>query len=78
MHSAPFSVRYEQELLLRWHLILTPQQTAVFAALLAWRDGVCRLEDEGPGYVLSKAQLVALAQAIPGRARSGWGEEGEG
>lgn len=57
----------------RWGLTLTPAQTSVFAALMAWRDRVCRAEDESTGYVLPKAQLVALAQAMPGRGPVGRG-----
>lgn len=54
------------EVLERWGLRLSALQAAVFAALFAWRDGVCRAEDESTGYVLPKAQLVTLAQSMPG------------
>ena len=35
------------------------------AGLYSWRDGVAREEDESTGYVLSRANLVKLAQALP-------------
>ena len=35
------------------------------AGLYNWRDGVAREEDESTGYVLSRANLVKLAQALP-------------
>lgn len=44
-------------------------QRAVFAALFAWRDAVCREEDEGVGYVLPRAALLNLAQNMPGAWR---------
>ncbi|KXZ56029.1 hypothetical protein GPECTOR_2g1581 [Gonium pectorale] len=58
-----------QNMLLRWGLTLSPAQTSVFSALLSWRDRVCRAEDESGGYVLPKAQLVALAQDMPDGAK---------
>lgn len=51
-------------------------QRAVFGALLAWRDRVCREEDEGTGYVMPKAQLTTLAQNMPGARLGGRGEWG--
>ena len=39
----------------------------MLCALFAWRDGVCREEDESTGYVMPKAQLAMLAQEQPGR-----------
>lgn len=59
-----------QEVVRRWGLQLTPQQASVFAALWEWRSRVCRAEDESTGYVLPKAQLVALAQDMPGERPS--------
>jgi ribonuclease D len=44
----------------------SPVQRAVGGALLRWRDGVCREEDEGIGYVLPRAQLITLAKNMPG------------
>ncbi len=35
------------------------------AGLYNWRDGVAREEDESTGYVLSRANLIKLAQAVP-------------
>eukprot|EP00798_Chlamydomonas_sp_ICE-L_P018552 gene18552-25059_t len=65
---------YEKELLhedtaeraaIKWCLMLNPQQMRVFCKLYAWRDAVCREEDESPGYVMSKANLVNLSQQMP-------------
>ncbi|GAB4823405.1 hypothetical protein N2152v2_010451 [Parachlorella kessleri] len=67
-------LRYEKELLRpdSWLTLLgkidTPlndEQAAAFAGLYSWRDGVARQEDESTGYVLSRANLVKLAQALP-------------
>lgn len=67
--------RYEKELFSetsyleayeRYRTPLNPQQLAVFAGLYAWRDRMCRLEDESAGYVLPRGQLLRLAQSMPG------------
>lgn len=41
------------------------QQLAVFGAVYEWRDKVARQEDESLGYVLSRQQLISVAQAMP-------------
>ncbi|KAG1674311.1 hypothetical protein FOA52_013500 [Chlamydomonas sp. UWO 241] len=53
----------------KWRLLLNDEQTGVLGALLTWRDGVCREEDESTGYVLPKAQLTTLATGIPDNAK---------
>ena len=44
---------------------LTQQQQAAFAALVAWRDVMCRQLDEGIGRMMPKWLLVALSQQLP-------------
>ena len=39
--------------------------SALVAALYEWRDSIARRLDESTGYVLSRAQLLKLAQALP-------------
>eukprot|EP00887_Chlorella_sp_A99_P008044 scaffold12.g8044.t1 len=67
-------LRYEKELLNETSFMqlyercgakLDDVQLSAFAALYAWRDGVARGEDESTGYVLSRAQLIRLAEAKP-------------
>ena len=43
-------------------------QTAALAALVRWRDGVARRLDESCGYVLPKAAMIRVAQALPSDA----------
>lgn len=42
------------------NLLLTPQQSNVFAALFEWRDRVGREQDESVGYVLPKHVLIKV------------------
>jgi hypothetical protein len=70
-----FSPDAYQQVVAKWGMALSPSQMSVFAALWEWRDRTCRTEDEGVGYVLPKAQLVALVQVMPGGcacSRVGW------
>ncbi|KAL4436780.1 hypothetical protein ABPG75_003919 [Micractinium tetrahymenae] len=53
------------ELVSKLNATLTDAQLSVFAALYEWRDRVSRELDESTGYVLSRAQLLKLAQALP-------------
>ena len=41
------------------------EQLSVFMALYSWRDKIAREEDESFGYVLSRAQLITLAETRP-------------
>jgi len=45
--------------------VLNDQQLAVFAALYAWRDEIARERDESPGFVMSRANMVEVAKAVP-------------
>ena len=47
---------------------LNQQQQAVFAALVRWRDVMCRQLDEGVGRMMPKAALVSLARELPNTA----------
>lgn len=41
------------------------EQMSVFCALYEWRDKIARDEDESFGYILSRAQLITLAETRP-------------
>lgn len=45
--------------------VLNDQQLAVFAALYEWRDEIARERDESPGFVMSRANMVEVAKAVP-------------
>lgn len=45
------------------------------AALYEWRDALARQSDESTGYILPRAQLLKLAQAMP---KTALGECGSG
>ena len=44
---------------------LTVKETAVFAALYAWRDRIARAEDESSGFVISNGVMFKIAAALP-------------
>jgi ribonuclease D len=44
---------------------LTHQQIEVFSAVYAWRDSVCRLEDESTRYVLPNHMIFQIAEKMP-------------
>uniref|UniRef100_A0A061SIC0 Exosome complex exonuclease RRP6 n=1 Tax=Tetraselmis sp. GSL018 TaxID=582737 RepID=A0A061SIC0_9CHLO len=44
---------------------LSSEQTAIYAALFGWRDGVARATDESVGYVMPRAVLIKLARDPP-------------
>ncbi|KFM26587.1 Exosome component 10 [Auxenochlorella protothecoides] len=50
---------------LKLDVVLSGPQLAVFEALYNWRDGEARTQDESPGFICPRAQLVALALAMP-------------
>ena len=41
---------------------LKGKETAVFAALFAWRDGLARLEDESTGYIMPNQLLYRISK----------------
>ncbi|XP_024526441.1 protein RRP6-like 1 [Selaginella moellendorffii] len=44
---------------------LTPEKLAIVAGLYAWRDKLCRSEDESTGYILPNSLLFRLAEDAP-------------
>ena len=45
--------------------VMSPQQTAVFAAIFAWRDELARARDESCDFVLPTTMLFKLATSMP-------------
>ena len=41
------------------------QQLQAFKLLYAWRDGIARIEDESPGYVLPNHMLFHISEELP-------------
>ncbi|EFJ27175.1 hypothetical protein SELMODRAFT_95804, partial [Selaginella moellendorffii] len=48
---------------------LTPEKLAIVAGLYAWRDKLCRSEDESTGYILPNSLLFRLAEDAPQDAK---------